>query len=79
LCNNKKVWIFNIQTLCVLESQCLDRRIPDEFSLGKEIVAWETRRNDQNATIQWAFTKVKAEKTFSKNQSYLASWGTRHY
>jgi hypothetical protein len=24
----------------VLENQCLDRRIPDEFSLGEEIVAW---------------------------------------
>lgn len=57
----------------VLESQCLDRRIPNEFSLGKEVVAWETRRNDQKATIQWAFTRAKAEKTFSKNQSYLAS------
>jgi hypothetical protein len=57
----------------VLETQCLDRRIPDEFSLGKEIIAWETRRNKQIATIQWSFTREKAEKTFSKYQSYSSS------
>ncbi len=57
----------------VLESQCLDRRIRDEFSLGKEVVAWETRRNDQKATIQWTFTRAKAEKIFSKDQSYSSS------
>jgi len=57
----------------VLETQCLDRRIPDEFSLGKEVVAWETRRNDQKAIIQWTFTREKAEQTFCKNQSYSAS------
>jgi hypothetical protein len=57
----------------ILENQCLDRRIPDEFSLGKEIVAWETRRNNQKATIHWSFTREKAEKTFSKNQSYSSS------
>lgn len=57
----------------ILENQCLDRRIPDEFSLGKETVAWETHRNDQKATIQWSFTREKAEKTFSKNQSYSSS------
>lgn len=57
----------------VLEMQCLDRRIPDEFFLGKEVVAWETRRNDQKAMIQWTFTREKAEKIFSKNQSYSSS------
>ena len=57
----------------VLENQCLDRRIPDEFSLGKEIVARETRRNNHKATIQWSFTREKAEKTFSKNHSYSSS------
>jgi hypothetical protein len=57
----------------VLEMQCLDRRIPDEFSLGKEVVAWETRRNDQKAMIQWTFTRENAEKTFCKNQSYSPS------
>ena len=57
----------------ILERQCLDRRIPNELSLGKEIVAWETRRNDQRATIQWAFTREKAEMTFSNNQSVSSS------
>lgn len=57
----------------VLETQCLDRRISDEFSLGKEVVAWETRRNDQKAIIEWTFTKEKAQKTFCTNQSYSTS------
>jgi hypothetical protein len=57
----------------VLETQCLDRRIPNEFSLGKEVVAWETRRNDQKAIIQWTFTRQKAEKAFCKNLSYSVS------
>jgi hypothetical protein len=57
----------------VLETQCLDRRIPNEFSLGKEVVAWETRRNNQKATIQWTFTRQKAVKAFCKNLSYTVS------
>lgn len=57
----------------VLETQCLDRRIPNEFSLAKEVVAWETRRNDKKAMIRWTFTKEKAEKLFCKYQSYSAS------
>ena len=57
----------------ILESQCLDRRIPNELSLGKEVVAWETRRNNQKTTIRWTFTREKAELTFSKNQSYSSS------
>jgi hypothetical protein len=54
----------------VLEEQCLDRRLPDEFTLGTEVVAWEDRRNQQQAKIYWTFTRQKAEKVFCKDQSY---------
>jgi DDE superfamily endonuclease len=57
----------------VLEGQCLDCRIPDEFTLGTEVVAWEDRRNQQQAKICWTFTRQKAEKVFRKDQSYLSS------
>jgi hypothetical protein len=46
--------------------------IADEFSMGQEVVAWEARHNDQKATIEWTFTREKAENSFYKNQSYSA-------
>jgi hypothetical protein len=40
----------------VLIRQCLDRRIPDERTLQREVTAWEAERNAQNATVDWRFT-----------------------
>jgi hypothetical protein len=57
----------------VLEEQCLDRRLPDEFTLGTEVVVWEDRRNQQQAKIHWTFTRQKADKVFCKDQSYSMS------
>lgn len=42
--------------LSVLDSQCLDRRLPDREMLRCEIAAWEARRNHDQATIHWRFT-----------------------
>jgi hypothetical protein len=42
--------------LSVLMRQCLDRRIPDEETLKREIKAYEDRRNEACATIDWQFT-----------------------
>ena len=39
----------------ILSEQCLDDRIPDEDTLRREIAAWETTRNEQQATIDWSF------------------------
>ena len=36
--------------------QCLDRRIPDEEPLKREIKAYEDGRNESHATIDWQFT-----------------------
>ena len=55
----------------VMEVQCLDRRIACEFDLYREVIAWETSRNDQKATIHWTFTRQKARKKFGKHHSYL--------
>ena len=44
----------------VLSGQCLADRIPDEDTLCHEIVAWETRRNAERATINWQFTTLDA-------------------
>jgi hypothetical protein len=40
----------------VLQHQCLDRRIPDEATLTREIAAWEHQRNTAQATIDWRFS-----------------------
>lgn len=46
--------------LSVLSRQCLDRRIPDQESLRREVAAWEARRNRAKTTIDWRFTTADA-------------------
>lgn len=38
-----------------LVKQCLDRRIPDQDTLSREVTAWQDARNAQQATIHWCF------------------------
>jgi hypothetical protein len=52
--------------LSVMQRQCLKRRLRDEFTLGTELVAWETPRNDAKVTIRWKFTKDDARRVFAK-------------
>jgi len=40
----------------ILQQQCLDRRIPDEATLTREIAAWEHQRNTEQETIDWRFS-----------------------
>jgi hypothetical protein len=44
----------------VLMRQCLDRRIPDEETLCREIAAWEEARNANATKVDWRFTTDKA-------------------
>ncbi len=46
--------------LSVLSRQCLDRRIPDQEALRREVAAWETERNTSGATVNWRFTTADA-------------------
>ena len=46
--------------LSILTKQCLDRRIGEAATLTREVEAWETQRNDLQATIDWQFTTDKA-------------------
>ncbi len=43
-----------------LQTQCLNRRIPDAASLRKEVAAWELERNELAVTIDWQFTNEEA-------------------
>jgi hypothetical protein len=46
--------------LRVLAEQCLDRRLPDQATLAREVLAWETARNNAGRTINWRFTTADA-------------------
>jgi hypothetical protein len=46
--------------ISALERQCLKRRIADKTALRLETGAWEARRNQEGATIQWRFTTQDA-------------------
>ena len=59
--------------LNVLIGQCLDRRIDNIGEMQAEVAAWEKRRNNMNATINWQFTtsdaRIKLKHLYPKNQS----------
>jgi len=46
--------------LSVLERQCLNRRIADAETLGRETAAWSRRRNEAGARIDWRLTTDQA-------------------
>lgn len=46
--------------LGILSEQCLDRRIPDQQSLAKEINAWQAYRNQHCCKANWQFTTADA-------------------
>jgi hypothetical protein len=52
--------------LAVLNGQCLDRRLPDIPSVRHEVAAWERRRNDAKATIDWRFTASDAREKLER-------------
>ena len=59
--------------LSVLQHQCLDRRIPDEATLKREIAAWEEQRNAEQATIDWRFSVTEARKKLKRLYPSLPS------
>ena len=50
--------------ISVLETECLNRRIPDLETLQREVIAWTEMRNDQKAQIDWRFTREEAREKF---------------
>jgi hypothetical protein len=49
-----------------LSKQCLDRRIPTQKKLAKEVGAWAKERNKNRTTVTWQFTKSKARDKFQR-------------
>ena len=46
--------------LGVLARQCLDRRIPDQGVLRREVGAWQGQRNQDRIQVDWRFTTTDA-------------------
>jgi len=53
--------------LSILSKQCLSRRLPHEWTLITELVAWEAARNAKNAKIRWNFTVDDARNVFKEH------------
>jgi DDE superfamily endonuclease len=52
--------------LSVLQRQCLDRRIPDQEILKREVSAWQPERNQHAAKANWRFTTEEARVKLKK-------------
>ncbi len=54
--------------LSALSRMCLDRRMPDQAMLTREVVAWESERNAKSVTVEWRFTsddaRIKLKKLY---------------
>jgi hypothetical protein len=46
--------------LGVLSGQCLDRRIPDAYTLKRCVALWQAKRNQAQVTVDWRFTTTDA-------------------
>ena len=44
----------------VMARQCLDRRIPDQSALRREVGAWQQQRNRDAIRVDWRFTTEDA-------------------
>lgn len=54
--------------LNAMTGQCLDRRIPAEWTLTLELIAWESRRNQLHRPIVWSFDWKRAKRIFLKRK-----------
>ena len=60
-------WLNMAETeLSILARQCLNRRMPDQKILKKEVKAWEEERNQKFSTIRWRFTTENARVKLSQ-------------
>ena len=59
--------------LSVMSQQCLNRRLPDEWTLAMELLAWEQTSNDIGRKINWSFTTDDAKRVFAEYYSVFLS------
>lgn len=56
-----------------LSKQCLNRRIPDQELLEKEVMAWTKDRNEKAVKINWQFSIKKARKKLNRHYQKVNS------
>ena len=58
-----------------LAAQCLNRRIPQDDTLRREVLAWTAKRNQQRKTVHWQFsqndTRLKFHRHYTKVQKFM--------
>lgn len=59
--------------LSILSRQCLKRRLPDEWTLSREVFAWENARNHSAAKIHWRFSVADARRVFHTHYPSFSS------
>jgi hypothetical protein len=47
--------------LAVLHAQCLDRRLVDQATLGREVAAWQVAQNAAGRGVAWRLTTADAQ------------------
>jgi hypothetical protein len=53
--------------LSILSRQCLQRRLPDEWALQRQLLAWEQYSNEVERKIHWSFTVADARRVFKEH------------
>jgi hypothetical protein len=53
--------------ISVMMEQCLGCRLPDEWTLAQELIAWEKASNAAQRKINWTFTIEKAREVFANH------------
>lgn len=51
----------------ILNRQCLDRRVPDQQTLRREVSRWQRARNTAGTTIEWTFTRQDADRKLGRH------------
>lgn len=51
----------------ILTRQCLNRRLPTQQLLRREVDAWQADRNAQHRTIEWKFTRQDADRKLGRH------------
>jgi hypothetical protein len=53
--------------ISVMMEQCLGRRLPSEWDLAQQLLAWEQDSNEAQRKINWTFTIEKAHEVFARH------------
>ena len=53
--------------LSIMSRQCLQRRLPDEWTLHMQLLAWENYSNEAERKIHWSFTMDDPRRAFREH------------